>query len=304
MISVIIPLYNKEKQIVSTLQTVLNQSYQNFEIIIVDDGSTDQSVSEVEKIQDCRIRLIKQKNAGVSAARNRGLKEAKGDFIALLDADDEWNEDYLQTQIDLASKYTECNVFVTNYEFKDSHGISTPTRIKKLPFDKVDGILDNYFEVASCSHPPITSITIMSRKNVIESIGGFPEGIRSGEDLITWAKLAIKYKIAFSKKIMATFNFDEEIFNEDQKKRVPEIQDYVGDQLQILFKKNVNVKGLKAYVALWFKMRSHIYLNKGFRYLAIREALKSLRYRVTIKILIFLFLAFCPKIIIHKSFSI
>ncbi|MQN34111.1 glycosyltransferase family 2 protein [Prevotella copri] len=79
MISVVIPLYNKEKQIAKTLQTVLNQTYQNFEIVIVNDGSTDGSVEEVLRISDSRIRLVNQENGGVSAARNRGIDEAKGE---------------------------------------------------------------------------------------------------------------------------------------------------------------------------------------------------------------------------------
>ena len=90
MISVVIPLYNKEKQIKRTIQSVLTQTFQDFEIVIVNDGSTDNSTIEVEKIKDSRIRLIHQENAGVSAARNKGIEEAKYELIALLDADDEW----------------------------------------------------------------------------------------------------------------------------------------------------------------------------------------------------------------------
>ena len=96
MISVVIPLYNKEKQIAKTLQTVLNQTYQNFEIVIVNDGSTDGSVEEVLRISDSRIRLVNQENGGVSAARNRGIDEAKGEYIAFLDADDLWDIDHLE----------------------------------------------------------------------------------------------------------------------------------------------------------------------------------------------------------------
>ena len=82
MISVVIPLYNKEEQIAHTLQSVFTQTFQNFEIVIVDDGSTDNSVEEVEKFDDFRIRLICQTNAGVSVARNRGIEEAHGELAA------------------------------------------------------------------------------------------------------------------------------------------------------------------------------------------------------------------------------
>lgn len=98
MISVVIPLYNKEKQIANTLHSVLRQTFQNFEIVVVNDGSTDNSVQEVEKVNDIRIRIVHQNNAGVSAARNKGIEEARYDIIAFLDADDEWKAEYLETQ--------------------------------------------------------------------------------------------------------------------------------------------------------------------------------------------------------------
>ena len=98
MISVVIPLYNKEEQIADTLQSIFEQTFQDFEIVIVDDGSTDNSVEEVEKFTDSRIRLIHQINAGVSAARNRGIEEARGELIAFLDVENEWKREYFATQ--------------------------------------------------------------------------------------------------------------------------------------------------------------------------------------------------------------
>ena len=90
MFSVIIPLYNKEKSVSSTLQSVLNQTFKKFEVIVVDDGSTDGSYDVVKQFKDERIRLIQKENGGVSSARNRGIQETKYDHVAFLDADDVW----------------------------------------------------------------------------------------------------------------------------------------------------------------------------------------------------------------------
>ena len=106
MITVVIPLYNKAHTIKDTLNTVLNQTYSEYEIIIVNDGSTDNGVQIIkDNFNDKRIRIINQKNFGVSVARNRGIKEAKYNYIALLDADDNWHPDYLSIMQDAINKY-------------------------------------------------------------------------------------------------------------------------------------------------------------------------------------------------------
>lgn len=294
LMSVIIPLYNKELSIVSTLQTVLDQTFSDYEIVIVDDGSTDSSVAEVEKVQDSRIRLIHQQNAGVSAARNRGIKEAKGDLIAFLDADDEWKPEYLATQYHLFQKYPECSVFACNYEFRDVSGKVTPTLIHKLPFVGEDGILSNYFEVASCSHPPLWTSAVMVKKQAMQAIGGFPLGIKSGEDLLTWARLAVNGMIAYSKRPLAVFIFDERIFNADQKQRMPESVDVVGNELFKLYKANPGIVGIKQYVGLWHKMRARIFLSKHLRWRAFYECVRAIQYHVSVKILVFLILSLMP----------
>lgn len=303
MISVVIPLYNKEKQIACTLQSVFEQTFQNFEIVIVDDGSTDNSVEEVEKFDDSRIRLIHQTNAGVSAARNRGIEEASGELIAFLDADDVWMPEYLATQYGLYQKYPECSAYACNYEFRDSEGKVTPTIIRKLPFEGEDGILSNYFEVASCSHPPICSISIMVKKMAIQAIGGFPLGIKSGEDLLTWARLAVSGAIVYSRKSLAVFVRDEGLFNKDQQLRVPEKEDIVGLELKKLYNINRHIIGLNKYVALWHKMRTRIFIDKKDRRKAIKECLISMKYNMNVKILVFLVLIFLPSSFSRKVFK-
>lgn len=294
MISVVIPLYNKVEQVVQTLRSVLAQTFQEFEVVIVDDGSTDGSVKKVRSVQDGRIRIIGQQNAGVAAARNRGIAEARYDFIAFLDADDEWKPTYLETQYNLAQKYKDCDVYACNYEFRNAAGKVTPTILHKLPFDSEDGVLSNYFEVACCSHPPLWTSAVMVRKSAIQAVGGFPVGIKSGEDLLTWARLAISYKIAFNKKTLAVFIFDIQLFNEDQNKRMPEVKDVVGTELRKLYKSNSQISGLKEYNALWHKMRARIFINKKNRYAALSECIIAMCYHINVKIIVFLLLALLP----------
>ena len=294
MISVVITLYNKEKHIRNTLKGVLGQSFQDFEIVVVDDGSTDNSVSEVQRFKDPRIRIISPTNAGVSAARNRGILESKGEFIALLDGDDEWKPDYLATQYALAEKYPECDVFATDYEFRSNDGKISPTIIKRLHFDSEDGVLTNYFEIASHSHPPLWTSAIMVSKNALELIGGFPYGIKSGEDLLTWARLACRHKIAYSRKPMAVFNIEGYDLKE-KPKRYPAFEDKVGYELKRL-RENHNQPFLRFYISHWHKMRSSVYMRLGIRKHSIKEAIKGLKYNpMNYKLYAYILLNLLPK---------
>lgn len=295
MISIVIPLYNKERSVAHALNSVLKQSFQDFEIVVVDDGSTDGSCDEVYKVTDPRIRLVHQQNAGVSAARNKGIAEARGEYVAFLDADDEWKPDYLATQMALVEKYRQCSVFAVNYEFRNEKGETTPTIIRKLPFSGMDGVLTNYFEVASCSHPPICSISIMVLKEAIQAIGGFPVGVRSGEDLLTWARLACRYKIAYTRKICSIYNLGEGYDMSNLPPRKQDAGDPVGKGLKELYKCYSTKTGLKKYISHWHKMRASVALRYGEKKETIEEVFMSLRYNVlNLKVIPFLFLALLP----------
>ena len=297
MISIIIPLYNKENYIARTLNSVLAQTFQHFEVVIVNDGSTDNSVSKVEKFTDARIRLIHQQNAGVSATRNRGIEEAKYELIAFLDADDEWKPDYLQTQYGLYQKYPECSVYACNYELCESNGKITPTLINKLPFRGADGVLNNYFEVASCSHPPLWTSAVIVKKAAIQSIGGFPVGIKSGEDLLTWARLAVKYKVAYTISVQAIFNLDISHSLTHKPTRLHDEGDPVGKQLIILYKQisQERKSEFRCYLSLWFKMKVSVYLRINNARLTWKYGLRSLYYNYkNYKVYAMLFIVLLP----------
>lgn len=203
MFSVIIPLYNKELSIKNTLQSVLDQSYSNFEIVIVNDGSTDNSVQVVSGIKDSRIRLIHQENQGVSAARNRGIKEAKNEWIAFLDGDDYWKNNHLKETVSMIKKFPTVKVFATTWEHTTSSG---PRILENRPqIYKVE----NYFKEA-WEEVILWTGVVAVKKACFKEVGGFDENLKYGEDLYMWAKLARKYNIVKNQKITVIYRLDAE----------------------------------------------------------------------------------------------
>ena len=300
MISVVIPLYNKAGQVARTLRSVLEQTFDRFEVVIVDDGSTDGSADEACSVHDNRIRIVRQRNAGVSAARNRGIAEARYDLIAFLDADDEWKPTYLETQCNLYRKYPDCSVFACNYEFRNADGRVTPTILRRLPFAGEDGILSNYFEVASCSHPPLWTSAVMVRKQAVQAVGGFPVGVRSGEDLLTWARLAVAGKIAFSNRVEAVFILDPSHNVNKKPSRPHDKIDLVGINLEQLLLKidRSRYRDLKMYISLWYKMRTSVSLRMYDATNTWKYGLKSLSYNwLNWKVYMMLVMVLIPKFI-------
>lgn len=189
-ITVVIPLYNKEAEIERTLRSVLAQRLLPREIIVVDDGSTDRSAALVEAFRHPLIRLIRQENRGVSAARNRGLREATTRRVALLDGDDRWEEGYLEEICRLIERHPACGAYATAFSI-DHHGQLSPASCPE-----VEGEVD-FFSESMHRYVLIPSSTTLDRELVL-SLGGFPEGMRMGEDQYLWTLLARTAKVAFS----------------------------------------------------------------------------------------------------------
>ena len=295
MISVIIPLYNKEAGIATALRSVLAQAYQDFEIVVVDDGSTDGSVAIVETFNDTRIRLIRQQNAGVSAARNRGIKEAKGKYVSFLDADDEWMPGFLAEIRALQEAYPKCKAQATNYTFCNN-GVKSSTILRKLPFDDERGVLTNYFEVASCSHPPVWTSAVCIERKLLQEIGGFPIGIKSGEDLLTWARIAVRTQWAYSRKVQAIYNLGEGYDKKNLPPRRQDDGDPVGKGLLELYTTHKNITGFRQYLSHWYKMRASVAIRYGERKETLKEVLYSLKQRpFNYKVMLLGILALLPR---------
>lgn len=251
MISIVIPLYNCELYIRRCIDSILKQTYTDFEIIIVDDGSSDNGTSIISEMNNPSIRLIRQNNQGVSCARNRGIEEAKYDIIAFIDADDMWTETHLEDIMHLYSKYPDCGVFGTSYTIQ-SNGRTIYPSITKIDFSEEDGIMRNYYEVASGKDFPFNSSSYAVKKDIIKSIGGYPIGIPSGEDILTMARLNAVSDIAYTKKASAIYTI-----NNNNIKSVRPILKY--DPLDKLIHDNFKIskhkRGARLYLSSWHKRR-------------------------------------------------
>lgn len=182
MISVIIPLYNKEHYIESTIQSVLQQTFNDFEIIIIDDGSTDKSAQKTKAFNDSRIRYYYQENQGVSTARNYGIKVSKGDFITFLDADDTWRPVFLKAMFELAQQYPQEAVFSVAQENRP---------ITTLPSGVT--VVKDFCSYFYC----FCTGSLFFRKEVFENVGFFKQNIQIGEDFDMWLRIACKYNYVY-----------------------------------------------------------------------------------------------------------
>ena len=219
--SVIIPLYNKAPYIRKALESVLAQTYTDYEVIVVDDGSSDNSLAiaklyitdrcavdrcTVDRHDGCRsalpVEIIEQANSGVSAARNNGVAISKGEYIAFLDADDWWEPTFLERMAKLIEDYQEAGLYASNYIYYKPG----KTRVA------VNNIETGYFNYPKAYYEggamPVTSISVAIPRDVYDEMGGFPLGIKLGEDFLLWAQIAMQYPVAFLNEPLAWYNND------------------------------------------------------------------------------------------------
>jgi teichuronic acid biosynthesis glycosyltransferase TuaG len=198
LISVVIPLYNAEKYIGETLESVFAQTYNPFEVIVVNDGSTDSSLSVVRKYPD--VKVISQTNQGEGITRNNGVAVSKGDFIAFLDADDLWEKHKLEEQMNTFFSYPELSVVTNLLQEINENGEDLKTDIKlKVPYDTP---FNPYDILISEGNPTLNMSGAIIKKNMILSVGGFRD-IRLSTDYDFWIRLSAEGSLFYviSKKL-------------------------------------------------------------------------------------------------------
>lgn len=221
--SVIIPLYNKEKYLEKTIQSLVKQLFKDFEVIVVNDGSTDNSLNVLERLIDDRFLIFNQKNQGASQARNMAIEKAMGKYIALLDADDLWHENHLNELKKLIENFPNAGLFCNNYEINYNGKFVKPA-IFNLNNQKDECIIvKDYFKSSIINSIAWTSSVAFSKDNFNE-IGRFNESLRTGQDIDLWIRFALKYDVAFNPKITMQYSkidpsaLSKSIYNNDRYK--------------------------------------------------------------------------------------
>ncbi len=303
-VSVVIPLYNKADSIRRALHSVLSQTAPPDEIVVIDDGSTDDSADIVRSLRVGNLRLHRQENAGVSAARNAGIRNARNDWIAFLDADDVWKKDFLLTVRELHEKYPDCNVLATSYSLLNWDGKEVSITLGELGFESESGIIESYFKAAYNVDPPLWSSAVCVYKRSLEEINGFPVGIRTGEDLLTWARLSVSNKIAYHKKSCSLYVKDDKPWDVG---RVNDVEDFVSDELLRLKERvgGAEKEFLLKYLGFWYVIRASSFLKAGYMVHARDSILDSVCYDGwTLKKCVFYAISFFGKKNVRFLFKI
>ena len=215
LFSIIIPLYNKASYVAKAIQSVLAQTFSDYELIIVDDGSKDNSAETAAKAIDDHehCRLIQQDNQGVSMARNNGVANSQGEYLCFLDADDWWEPLFLEEMVKLIAEFPEAGIYGTNYTIVNE----TKHKTRLAQIDVEDGFEKGYINYcqayAKTGYMPLTSTSVAIPRAVFDEMHGFPKGIKLGEDFILWIHIALKYKVAFLNKPLAYYNQDVDATN-------------------------------------------------------------------------------------------
>lgn len=201
--SVVIPLYNKKNHIARAIDSVLNQSVGDYELIIVNDGSTDGGEGVVEQYSDERIKLINKANGGESSARNAGIRAASSACVAFLDADDAWESDFLEAIQSLMREYPECGGYATR--IRDTCR-SEPLTQSDVPQETWNTYrIQDYFQCLSDGNYLITSSSICVKKEVLEQAGYFDEGLMIGPDVDMWIKVFLRAGWCITDKVCALY---------------------------------------------------------------------------------------------------
>ena len=267
-ISVVIAAYNAEATILETLQSLRQQTFTDFEIIVINDGSSDRTLDVLGSIDDQRLKIFSDQNVGLSVARNRGIARAEGEFIAFLDADDLWSADKLERQLAALEQHPQAGVAYSWTSFIDEQGqflyVQPPVYFEGNVYSQL--LLENFL---ACGSVPLI------RRQAIESVGGFVPGLASSEDWEYWLRLARQWSFVlvpqhqvFYRQRFGSLSSKIDIREEVNLMIVEQAFQAAPTELQTL--KNQSLSNV-------YKHTARLYLERQFDALGIRKAGQKLK---------------------------
>lgn len=203
MFSIVIPYYKKRQYIERCIDSIISQTYQNFEIILIDDGSDDDVSKLCENKYSNKVTVIKQENKGVSAARNKGIESANHDWVAFIDADDYWINNFLEEIKDAIKKYSEQKIFAGGTAIFYNSQFERPQN-KLLPVDGMMGVV-NFYESICFYDSPINSSNIVIKKSHLSKYDLFKVGQKNYEDCQLWMRLCVNESIVYINKMLSVY---------------------------------------------------------------------------------------------------
>jgi len=297
-LSVVIPLYNKASTVARSIRSVLSQKYHDFELILVDDGSTDSSLAKVEEFDDRRLKIVSQENKGVSAARNHGVDVAVNSFVCFLDADDEWKPDFLSAIASLIKSNPDAGIYTCRYSEIDEQG--NPFIGKTVLPEKFAGEVTEFFRTFAQSRSFICSSNICFNRKYLREIGGFPVRAKVGEDIYVWLRLALLAPVMHDSRVLSVIHRDAE--NRTSSRLKPLMP------FHIMFFFNVDDSGDDSYLRTNEALRTFLFKNgllfaadaamRGDRKLARNYSRLFMTHNIRYAIAIF-FLSYTPSFLIE-----
>lgn len=206
MFSVVVPLFNKESSIKRCIDSVLEQSYDNLELLVINDGSTDKSCKVLSEIVDTRLKVINKPNGGVSSARNTGIQHAKGKYIAFVDADDNYEPNFLEEIFNLIRHYPDADAYTTGY-YKNKSGKQIKSYVPS-GHRGVDFVVNDFFSLWANGSFFCASSVVVKSEYFLNHQKYFPVGESMGEDQDMWFHIAEHGKIAYTSKFMSNYNIE------------------------------------------------------------------------------------------------
>lgn len=302
-ISVVMSVYNGEKYLGEAIESILNQTFKDFEFIIINDGSTDKSLEIIKSYKDERIVIIDQKNMGLAKALNNGIKIAKGKYIARMDADDISMPNRLEIQYDFMERHPECVAVGSNAEVIDMDGNYVFTSNLETEWEKIKQKLPQMLFFHSST---------MYRKSAFEKVGGYPEIYRI-EDVIFFNKLAkigelrnisdvlIKYRLVPTAVTTKSDKKDSKII---ERIILEAINNTITDeQINVLKETTINKSNTSKY-AIYYQHLGKKYLWNNYQpKLARKNFAKSIKTKFNILSIFYYLVSILPKKIILKLYK-